>query len=230
MLSDLRLKIDKLDDELLRLINERMSLAKEIARIKEQNSLAYFVPTREEEILKRLLANNKGPLNQAGVESIFAELFALMRNLENTQTLACVGMDALLLARKLYGGLARYDFEDEYYKAFGSLKEGRVKYVVVALKACDDLLFTLNYFKPFLFARFECKNTSFAIFSKHKNIDENATKKAYLLANNLQFLDIFMDEDKYLCLRGKDFSYLEAPFGEEIDGLWLGSFQIFKKC
>ncbi|MBX9849079.1 MAG: chorismate mutase, partial [Rhodocyclaceae bacterium] len=60
-LSKLREGIDRIDDEVLRLINERAQIAHRIGEIKQGNIYIYR-PEREAQVLRRLADNNPGPL------------------------------------------------------------------------------------------------------------------------------------------------------------------------
>ncbi len=63
-LKSLRTHIDKLDLQILKLVNERASLAREIGKIKNDHGTEVFSPAREEEVLKNVLDANKGPLDE----------------------------------------------------------------------------------------------------------------------------------------------------------------------
>ena len=54
-LRTLRERIDKLDHQILKLVNDRASLAVEIGRLKADQGGDVFSPTREEEVLQNVL-------------------------------------------------------------------------------------------------------------------------------------------------------------------------------
>lgn len=87
-LKRLREKIDALDDEILKLVNERARLAKKIGGVK--NGLIYR-PEREAQVLARVAANNRGPLSGDGVVRLFAEIMSLCRALEGPLSVAYLG-------------------------------------------------------------------------------------------------------------------------------------------
>jgi len=74
-ISKLRSEIDALDRELLALINRRAALAQRIGALK-QGAQAYR-PEREAEILRRVAAENPGPLDADGVGAVFRELIGV---------------------------------------------------------------------------------------------------------------------------------------------------------
>ena len=56
-----RAQIDRTDDEILRLLNQRARLVGEVATLKEQLQVPFYVPSRERQIAERLSASNPGP-------------------------------------------------------------------------------------------------------------------------------------------------------------------------
>ncbi len=58
----LRQAIDEIDEKILDLINQRLSLAKQIGDFKKQGGIQITDSGREKEILNRLLEKNNGPM------------------------------------------------------------------------------------------------------------------------------------------------------------------------
>jgi len=82
-LRRLRRRIDALDRRLVRLINERAELAREVGRAKaEAGRRAIRDAEREREVLLRVSLANDGPTPQADLLAIFKRLFAVARSLE----------------------------------------------------------------------------------------------------------------------------------------------------
>lgn len=81
-LSDWRKRIDELDMEILRLLNQRAEAAMEIGRIKEKSSAAIYEPDREKAILVNLNAANKGPLTDDDLALIYSRIIQIMRDLQ----------------------------------------------------------------------------------------------------------------------------------------------------
>lgn len=80
-LDDWRRKIDALDCELLRLLNQRAAIACEIAAIKVASGLPAFDGTREKQVLAHVLEKNPGPLDQQSVVAIFHSIIRETRRL-----------------------------------------------------------------------------------------------------------------------------------------------------
>lgn len=87
-LAKLRDGIDAIDDEVLRLINERAKIAHRIGEIKQGN---IYRPEREAQVLRRLAENNPGPLSAAAVQKISREIMSACLALEQPLKIAYLG-------------------------------------------------------------------------------------------------------------------------------------------
>ncbi len=82
-LRRLRRRIDVLDRRIVRLLNDRAELAREVGKVKsEAGRRAVRDPEREREVLLRVSMANAGPTPQADLLAIFRRLFAVARGLE----------------------------------------------------------------------------------------------------------------------------------------------------
>jgi chorismate mutase/prephenate dehydratase len=82
-LRRLRRRIDALDRRIVRLLNERAELAREVGRTKETlGRRAVRDPDREREVLLRVSMANDGPTPQADLLAVYRRLFAVARSLE----------------------------------------------------------------------------------------------------------------------------------------------------
>lgn len=81
-LDKIRIKIDKLDDQLVKLLNERAILALEIGKIKQNKNLPIYDEGREKDILKRISSGNRGPLSSDSITKIFSAIIVENRNLQ----------------------------------------------------------------------------------------------------------------------------------------------------
>ena len=82
-LRRLRLRIDVLDRRIVKLLNERAELAREVGRTKEAaGRRAVRDPEREREVLLRVSMANEGPTPQADLLAVYRRLFAVARSLE----------------------------------------------------------------------------------------------------------------------------------------------------
>ncbi len=81
-LSELRAKIDKIDDELVRLFGERMEIAAQIADYKKENNLPILMPAREREKLQDV-AKKAGPDMANYTRVLYSMLFELSRSYQS---------------------------------------------------------------------------------------------------------------------------------------------------
>jgi len=68
------------DAEILELVNRRLELVREIRAHKEANGIPFLDPDQEARLLSRLRELNRGPLSAKGVERLFGEILALIKD------------------------------------------------------------------------------------------------------------------------------------------------------
>lgn len=78
-LEEARLRLDSIDREMLRLLNDRLRVALDIVRAKRVAGLPVFDAGREELVLERLAQRNEGPLTREGLHRIWGAIFAESR-------------------------------------------------------------------------------------------------------------------------------------------------------
>ncbi len=69
-----RAEIDAIDDELLRLLNQRAAIALQVGEVKRRDDTSLCDHHREREVLNRLCLQNSGPLGEQNVTSIFQRI------------------------------------------------------------------------------------------------------------------------------------------------------------
>ena len=77
-LQELREKIDRVDDELIRLYGERMELTRQVGRWKRENGIPVLDTERERNLLNRV-GEKAGEENENGVRALFGFLMAQSR-------------------------------------------------------------------------------------------------------------------------------------------------------
>ena len=82
-------QIDAIDEQLLLLVNERAALARQIGSLKDDGVI--YRPEREAQVLRRLQANNTGPLSNEAVSNIFRGVMSNCRALEKELSIAFLG-------------------------------------------------------------------------------------------------------------------------------------------
>jgi chorismate mutase len=81
-LDALRQRIDDLDEQLVRLLNERAACALDIGEVKQGLGLELYQPEREQEVLRHARAVNAGPLEPAAITRLFERIIDEARRLE----------------------------------------------------------------------------------------------------------------------------------------------------
>ena len=82
-------QIDAIDEQVLKLVNERAALARTIGSLKDDGVI--YRPEREAQVLRRLKANNEGPLSGEAVSNIFRAVMSNCRALEKALSIAFLG-------------------------------------------------------------------------------------------------------------------------------------------
>ena len=81
-LEKIRSRIDELDSELLKLLNERAKCVIKIGKIKQKEKKDVLVPLREKELLERLRQVNKGPMTDTMVIYLFQQIIDTLKELQ----------------------------------------------------------------------------------------------------------------------------------------------------
>ncbi|PRZ17374.1 3-deoxy-D-arabinoheptulosonate-7-phosphate synthase /chorismate mutase [Laceyella sediminis] len=83
-LDALRQKLDEVNLKLLRLLNERAELAKQIGEVKQKQGINKFDPERERVMLETLVQHNEGPFTDNTVRYLFKQIFKASLDLQQT--------------------------------------------------------------------------------------------------------------------------------------------------
>jgi chorismate mutase-like protein len=84
VIQDWRRKIDEIDEELVRLLNERSRCAIEVGKLKHTAQLPLYQPEREKEILSRVTRVNPGPLPDTAIRRLFERILDEARAVERS--------------------------------------------------------------------------------------------------------------------------------------------------
>jgi len=94
-LDELRSRVDELNLQILKLINERGRIVQEIGEIKKTQGTYRYDPVRERKMLDLILEHNDGPYETATLKHIFKEIFKASLELQHDDH-----RKALLVSRK----------------------------------------------------------------------------------------------------------------------------------
>jgi chorismate mutase len=73
-ITSLRRQIDKLDRELVKLLNQRAKYSLAIGRMKRRKGLPLFIHKREQEIARNISRANRGPLPHHALKHLYEQL------------------------------------------------------------------------------------------------------------------------------------------------------------
>lgn len=79
-LERLRARTAATDAKILELVNRRIELVRAIRAHKKANGIAFVDPDQEARLLARLRELNRGPVSTEGVERLFREILALVKD------------------------------------------------------------------------------------------------------------------------------------------------------
>jgi chorismate mutase len=80
-IAEYRERIDAVDCQLVRLLNERAALSLKIRELKPQVHWGLYDPKREEEIFANLASCNEGPLYAENLREIYEAILHVMKEL-----------------------------------------------------------------------------------------------------------------------------------------------------
>lgn len=136
-IAALRRRIDRIDDRVLTLLNQRARLAQAIGAAKARNHTGAYAPAREKGILGRLVRANRGPLTPAHVRAVFREVMSASRSLEERLRVAYLGPQATfshLAAIAQFGAAATYAPAATIAEVFHDVENGRADLGVVPVE------------------------------------------------------------------------------------------------
>jgi len=105
-----RKKIDEIDQEIVRLLDERIGICKEIGKAKVEQKTAIFDSAREKEVLEKV-ALVATPASREGVKSVYREIISTCRNVQKPMVVAFLGPEGSFsheAARTTFGSSSEY--------------------------------------------------------------------------------------------------------------------------
>jgi chorismate mutase/prephenate dehydratase len=136
-LAPIREKIDALDRQLLELINQRLALAAEIGRIKRNTGEEIYVPEREDAVLRKVVAHNKGPIKDEALRAIYREIMSAAIALEKPLMIAYLGPEASnahVAATKKFGASVDYHGMATIRDIFTAVEKGEADLAVIPIE------------------------------------------------------------------------------------------------
>ncbi|HKU72236.1 MAG TPA: prephenate dehydratase, partial [Burkholderiales bacterium] len=134
-LKQIRGQIDALDRRLVELLSARARLAQRIGLLK--HGKAVYRPEREAQVLRGVIARNRGPLSDAALARLFTEIMSACRSLEDSLSVAYLGPEGTFsqeAASKHFGALAALEPCASIDEVFRQVETGGCGFGVVPVE------------------------------------------------------------------------------------------------
>src|SRR5918997_4250621 len=105
-LESLRAGIDAVDEEIVRLLDKRARLARQIGQIKLEGGMEAYAPARERKVFERISILSRGDFPKTGLEAVFREIISSSISLEAPIKVAYLGPESTFTheaARRAFG-------------------------------------------------------------------------------------------------------------------------------
>jgi len=132
-----RKAIDKLDTQIVKLLNERTKHVLAIGEIKIKAGEEIYAPHRERAVLQRICRKNLGPITSDSLRAIYREIMSSALSLEKSLTVAYLGPEATFThqaAIRRFGASLRYSPQKTVTDVFTEVSKNRADYGVVPVE------------------------------------------------------------------------------------------------
>ncbi|MEW6304207.1 MAG: prephenate dehydratase [Verrucomicrobiota bacterium] len=132
-----RKAIDKLDAQIVKLLNERTKHVLEIGEIKLKAGEEIYAPHRERQVFQRLCRLNHGPITNDSLRAIYREVMSSALSLEKSMNIAYLGPEATFThqaALRKFGASLRYASQKTIPDVFNEVSKNRADYGVVPVE------------------------------------------------------------------------------------------------
>ncbi|MDD3179611.1 MAG: prephenate dehydratase [Opitutaceae bacterium] len=136
-LGSIRARIDALDQRVVALLNRRLTLAKEIGRLKRSKGGPIYVAEREALVLRKVCEANKGLLKDEALRTIYREIMSAAIALEKPLLIAYLGPEATnthQAAIRKFGTSVDYHAMATIADIFTAVGKGEADYGVIPIE------------------------------------------------------------------------------------------------
>jgi chorismate mutase/prephenate dehydratase len=140
-LTLLREQIDRIDAQVVHLLNRRARLAMRIGHLKSRDRTSAYVPSRERQVVARLTELNTGPLSHEAIRAIYREIISASRALEEPLRIAYFGPEATythMAAREQFGAQAVFVPVSTIPQVFAEVERTQADYGVVPVENSSE--------------------------------------------------------------------------------------------
>ncbi len=136
-LMELRKRIDEIDGQIVRLINQRAQVVCDVGRLKAEGKANIFAPAREQAVYSRVMEASEGPMEPQALRAIFREIMSGCIALGEPLTIAYLGPAGTFThwaARSRFGDSVRYVPVPSMDAVFTEVERKRANYGVVPVE------------------------------------------------------------------------------------------------
>jgi chorismate mutase / prephenate dehydratase len=136
-LSDLRQRLDDLDEHIVELLAQRSEVSREVGRRKSTQNSAVYAPAREAEIFHRLNEIAAGRMRGDHLRAVYREILSASRDLQRPPRVAFLGPRATFghqAALLRFGASSVYVPTASHHDVVTEVERGNADYGVVAIE------------------------------------------------------------------------------------------------
>ncbi len=136
-LEEYRHQIDAIDDQILKLLEERATVVEHVAQAKKDRLRPVYDPERERRVLERLVAKGAGRFPPEAIVAVYREVMSACVALQAPVTVAFLGPEGTfthIAARHFFGLAARYHEATTVDGVFEAVRRDNALYGVVPIE------------------------------------------------------------------------------------------------
>jgi chorismate mutase / prephenate dehydratase len=153
-LKKLRDNIDKIDSEILGLINNRLLLGKEIGQVKQRKKTEVLDSSREKQVIDKILKENQGPAEDQLLKYIFNVIMTATKDIQKRQIISFLGPEAgypHIASLNYFKHSGRFVEQANIYEVFRNTYRNESRFGVVPVENSQEgsVSHTLDLFTEF---------------------------------------------------------------------------------
>ncbi len=136
-LENLRKRIDEIDSQLVKLLNERARIVVEIGKLKNKSDKPIYAPDREKQVFEKVIKSNEGPLPDACLVAVWRELMSGSFVLERSLRIGYLGPQGSFshtAAMLKFGQSSEYEAVTDIRSIFGEVSRGHCDLGIVPIE------------------------------------------------------------------------------------------------
>ena len=130
-------RTDAIDEKIMQLLGDRVQQACEIGKIKHANGADYYDPTREVQVMAKIVELNPGPLSNDALQAIYREIISGSIALEKKLLIAYLGPEATYThqaALRKFGVSLNFRARKSIPDVFAEVERGDADYGVIPIE------------------------------------------------------------------------------------------------